>query len=59
MPVKYYRFTPVGTDAPAHNLLLGEVEAGGVYEVPEKWLRNFEGQAEWEPVTKRDFDTQD
>lgn len=57
----YFRYAPAnlpnGGGGPAHNLLLGEVQPGHVYEVAPEDAAQFAGR-EWEPASSKDFAAQ-
>ncbi len=59
MAASYYRYSPVDNQSPAHNVHVGEVAPGGVYEVPVHLAGLFEGHPDWAKSTRQAFDTQD
>lgn len=55
----YFKYAPGGGSSPAHNLLIGEVVPGRVYEVPAELVGRFDGAPDWEAATKGDYVSQD
>lgn len=54
---QYFRYSP-GDNAPGFNSLIGDVEPGGIYEVPPHLVDRFENHPDWEAASKTAFDKQ-